>query len=311
VAGLSLALLQVGVAHAGIPPVPCYSCGASTRGVNLVYGGSFHQRVKPPPGMGQGRSGPGGGNPDCSAIPLPAPPLRGLPPYQWPATPMPCAALTFTYLWFQSGTCSPPAQTYVELVSAVLFANWLPPGGSRLHPSSWVPPGRAPLCLTAQDFQAAGVAPPPGLMAISIWRQMSFPHPAIGMRPQAKGLANLESFFWVAAPFPNPDPFTQTRVVAVGPHTVTVHGMAARFDWGWGDRSAPLSTADPGSPWPARSPITHTYDHRGNYPVIVTVDWHGTFQIDGGAPQDVIGPDITATTTVTYPVQDLAITLTQ
>jgi len=274
---------------------PCHGCGGYNLGGQTVYGGEFRVRVKPPPGRGQG-GGPAAssGVADCSAIPPPAtPPLAGLPAYRWPLRPMPCSLLTFAYFWNQGLTCPDPAAlSYTEIIA-------YPPFGS------WVPPGRFLLCLTAADFQAAGVAPPPGLLAIAVWRQMPFPNPRIEAKPALKGLVNLPSYFWLRGPA------AQTRSVPVGPYVVSVTAAIVDYTWSWGDQTPDLSTNDPGTPWPGRSSVNHAYLRRGQFPVTVTTRWHGTFTVNNGPPQDVIGPDIFRASAVAYGVQELTVTLTQ
>lgn len=268
---------------------PCFSCFGQSTGTNVVYGGSYHVRVKPPATPTAGTDGGGGGGEvaDCSGL---------MAPYQFPDQdlPVPCndPRLSWSYNPIP-GVCAGDALYYQEwwfFQSAV---------------STWFN-GQTPrnVCLSAQDFINAGVAPPPGLMAVSVWRQMPFPEPDLTAKPGVKGLVNLESYFWVSGPA------SQTRSVAVGPYTLTVKGEIVTYRWSWGDGSPKLSTNDPGRPWPARSSITHTYRNRGRFPVAVTTRWQGTFQVDGGAPQEVAGPDILRTSTLSYPVQALVVTLT-
>jgi len=282
----------VGAAQAATGP--CHSCGGFNRGDQTVFGGVFHVRVQPPPGRAQGTPRPGGGVADCSGIPLPAAPaLPGAAAYRWPIKPMPCQLLTFDYFWSQGVACPDPAALgYTEIVG-------YPPFGR------WVPAGRFRLCLTPADFQAAGAAPPPGLVAIAAWRQLPFPNPPIQAKPAVKGLVNLPSYFWVSGPA------TQTRSVNVGPYLVSVTAAIIDYSWSWGDQTPGLSTNDPGAPWPGRSSINHAYLQRGQFPVTVTTRWHGTFRVNNGPPQDVIGADIFRASTVAYVVQAITVTLTQ
>ena len=281
----------VGAAEAATGP--CHSCGGFNRGDQTVFGGTFQVRVQPPRGRAQGDGHPGGGVADCSGIPLPAAPaLPGGGGHRWPLQPMPCNLLSFDYFWNPGVACPDPAAlSYAEIVG-------FPPFGR------WVPGGRFRLCLTPADFRAAGATPPPGLVAVAAWRQMPFPDPRIQAKPAVKGLANLPSYFWVAGPA------TQTRSVSVGPYVVSVTATIVDYTWSWGDHTPQLSTNDPGTAWPAKSTITHPYPRRGRYPVTVASRWHGTFRINGGPTQDVIGPDVSRTATLPYAVQELRVTLT-
>jgi PKD domain len=183
--------------------------------------------------------------------------------------------------------------------NAVLFREFN--GPSRGGPWAFV---RA-VCLTAADFSAAG-APPPGVVALELWKRMRFSAPALRVKPGVRGLVNLPSYFWVGGPF------VQTGTAGAPlPFTVSVEARVRTFDWSFGDGSPALSTSDPGQPWPAKSDVAHVFQRRGRFAVTVTEAWHGTFRVDGGPPQDVPGPDITVASTVPYPVQDLVVTLTQ
>jgi hypothetical protein len=300
-AAIALLAVVVGLAVIGAPTTaaaqsagggepPCWGCFGRSTGTSVVYGGSYHVRVKPPATPTAGTDGGGGGGgevADCSGL---------MAPYQFPDQdlPVPCndPRLAWSYQPIP-GPCAGDALYYQEwwfFQSAV---------------STWFN-GRVArnVCLSAQDFINAGVAPPPGLMALSVWRQMPFPEPELTVKPAVKGLVNLDSYFWVSGPA------SQARSVTVGPYTVAVKGQIVTYQWAWGDGSPKLSSDDPGSPWPAKSNIRHTYRDRGRYPVTVTTRWHGTFEVNGGAPQEVIGPDIFRTSTITYPVQALVVTLT-
>jgi hypothetical protein len=276
-------------AHAADPP-PCWTCGGTSTGQQIVFGGSYHTRVKPPASPGQGATTTTGFA-DCSHLYLPLGPFGQPNWYHWPKHPMPCADITFTYVWQHQPCPGTTAQMYVEEM-------FYPTVGT------WVDPARAPLCLTAPDFLAAGVAPPPGLMAVSVWKRMSFPDPAVGVKPAVKGLVNLASYFWVAGPH------TQTDTVNVGPYTLAVTGTVIDYTWEWGDGSPALSTNDPGKPWP-NGQITHTFRQSGSFAVSVTTGWHGTFRINGGAPIPVLGPGIARTSAVDYAVQQLDVVLTR
>jgi hypothetical protein len=64
---------------------PCFSCFGQSTGTNVVYGGSYHVRVKPPATPTAGTDGGGGGGEvaDCSGL---------MAPYQFPDQdlPVPC-----------------------------------------------------------------------------------------------------------------------------------------------------------------------------------------------------------------------------
>jgi PKD domain len=161
------------------------------------------------------------------------------------------------------------------------------------------------VCLGPAEFQQANTPLPPLVVALDVWRRMLFPDPKLTVKPSAGGLANLDSYFWISGPF------TQSVTASAGPNQVTVDATATSYEWRFGDGSAPLVTGVPGRPWPARSEIAHAYRQLGRYPVQVTVRWQGRFRVNGGPAQDVPGPPVVRTSTVTYPVRELQTVLTR
>jgi len=166
----------------------------------------------------------------------------------------------------------------------------------------WTPTGT--VCLGPTDFQQANAPPPPLLVALEVWKRMPVPTPSLGVKPGAVGLANLDSYFWVS------DPGGLTASAVAGPNVVVVHAVAVRYEWRFGDGSAPLVSGGPGRPWPARSEIAHAYRQLGRFPVTVTVHWHGRFQVNGGPAQDVPGPPVLREASLTYPVREIQTVLT-
>jgi hypothetical protein len=180
----------------------------------------------------------------------------------------------------------------------ILFREYLAIGGG-----PWTSTGT--VCLGPVDFQQANGPTPPWLVALDAWKRMRMPIPQLSMKPGVAGLANLESYFWISGPF------TQSVTATAGPNQVTVDAIAASYEWRFGDGSAPLVTGVPGRPWPARSEIAHAYRQLGRFEVQVTVRWQGRFRVNGGPAQDVPGPPVVRSSTVTYPVRELQTVLTR
>ena len=91
------------------------------------------------------------------------------------------------------------------------------------------------------------------------------------------------------------DPTPQDLTTTVLGTTVRVRATPSSFTWDFGDGAAPLSTTDPGAPYPHHT-LTHTYDQVGTFPVTLTTTWTGQYQLPGGPWLPVTG---TATTTST------------
>ncbi|ROS79121.1 hypothetical protein [Cellulomonas sp. PhB143] len=83
---------------------------------------------------------------------------------------------------------------------------------------------------------------------------------------------------------------------------VEVRAHATDYSFDFGDGSAPVSSEDPGAPWPDQT-ISHEYTDTGTRTIALTTTWTGQFRIAGTAPwTDVTG---TAATTTTSPAIDV------
>lgn len=91
-----------------------------------------------------------------------------------------------------------------------------------------------------------------------------------------------------------------TTVLGAG---VTIRATAVHYAWDFGDGSPPLSTTQPGQPYPDQT-VAHVYTSAADAVVVtLTTTWQGEFQVDGG---DTWYP-ITgfATTTSTSPTVEI------
>lgn len=61
---------------------------------------------------------------------------------------------------------------------------------------------------------------------------------------------------------------------------VTIRAIAQSYAWDFGDGSAPLSTADPGRPYPNAS-ISHVYRAAATRTIRLTTTWSGEYLVDG------------------------------
>lgn len=90
------------------------------------------------------------------------------------------------------------------------------------------------------------------------------------------------------------DPAPQTLTTTVLGVAVTVRAIPTTWTWDFGDGTTPLTTTDPGAPWPHPT-ITHPYTAPGTYTLTLTTTWTGQYQVAGTSTwQPVTG---TATTT--------------
>ncbi len=83
---------------------------------------------------------------------------------------------------------------------------------------------------------------------------------------------------------------------------IEVEVIPSAFTWNFGDSTPPLTTTEPGAPYPDHT-IDHTYTHTGNVDIALTTTWSGKFRPSGSGPWlSITG---TATTTTTAPTLEV------
>ena len=159
--------------------------------------------------------------------------------------------------------------TFVRATGDIVAPGWqrldtrcLPPGSPALDPRAAIPG------LVERDFQSLVVVKG---VAVS--------------QPHGTTLVNYETGYYTEA-----GRYTLAPVGILG-HTVVITATPARYDWTFGDGTQALN-AGPGTK--DTTDVSHTYKHTGSVAPYVVITWTGTFTVDGGRPQPVIG---TATTT--------------
>ena len=164
------------------------------------------------------------------------------------------------------------------------------------------PDGRAEAagsrCVTLDQAVAA-----PGVTVAQVFevvRRVKLPGGEIGAEPGVRGLANLQSFFWVEGVDQSPVD------LAVGGSTVHAEFRVLEYRWSFGD-GEPLVTTGPGSPG-LESEVRTTFARRGFYRVGVTVVWAAEAFLDGRRVGEV--DDLVSRAEMTYPVAELRTVLT-
>jgi hypothetical protein len=151
------------------------------------------------------------------------------------------------------------------------------------------------------SLEQAGVTP--GVTVAQVFeavRRVKLPGGEIGVEPGVRGLANLQSFFWVEG-------VEQPPVdLAVGGSTVHAEFRVLEYRWDFGDEE-PLVTRGPGSPG-LESEVRTTFARKGFYRVGVTVMWAAEAYLDGRRVGEV--DDLVSRAETTYPVAELRTVLT-
>jgi hypothetical protein len=145
--------------------------------------------------------------------------------------------------------------------------------------------------------------PTPGLTAAEVFaaiRRVKLPGGEIGAVPEVRGLANLESFFFVRGA-------TQPPVdLQVGGSVVHAVFRAVEYRWAFGDGQG-LVTTRPGTPG-LDSEVRTAFRRRGFYRVGVTVMWTAEAFLDGRRVGQV--DDLVSRARTTYPVAEVRTILT-
>src|SRR6266545_7351325 len=145
--------------------------------------------------------------------------------------------------------------------------------------------------------------PSPGVTAAEVFaaiRRVKLPGGEIGAVPEVRGLANLESFFFVRGA-------TQPPVdLQVGGSVVHAEFRAVEYRWAFGDGQG-LVTTGPGTEGLA-SEVRTAFRRRGFYRVGVTVMWTAEAFLDGRRVGEVA--DLVSRARTTYPVAEVRTILT-
>jgi hypothetical protein len=131
-------------------------------------------------------------------------------------------------------------------------------------------------------------------------RSVRLPGGEIGVEPGVRGLANLESYFWVEGVRQGPVD------LRVGGSTVHAEFRVVEYRWSFGG-GEPLVTGGPGRPG-LESEVNTTFRRRGVYPVEVTVMWAAEAFLDGRRVGEV--DDLVSRAEMSYPVAELRTVLT-
>jgi hypothetical protein len=143
----------------------------------------------------------------------------------------------------------------------------------------------------------------PGVTVAQVFeavRRVKLPGGDIGVEPGVRGLANLQSFFWVEGVEQSPVD------LEVGGSTVHAEFRVLEYRWSFGGEK-PLVTSGPGSPG-LESEVRTTFARRGFYRVGVTVMWAAEAYLDGRRVGEV--DDLVSRAETTYPVAELRTVLT-
>jgi len=82
--------------------------------------------------------------------------------------------------------------------------------------------------------------------------------------------------------------------------TVLIKATPTTYTWDWGDGTPPLTTTNPGGPYP-NFDTSHAYQQLGNFTITLTTTWKGTYSTTNGNTWIPI-PGTATTTQTTNPI---------
>ena len=139
-------------------------------------------------------------------------------------------------------------------------------------------------CVTDPDLT--------GALATELTNLPLTPSPATGP-PNDWVMVNMDTVVYTTL-----DPQTLHTTVLGTPVTITAR--PATFTWNFADDTTPLTTTDPGRPFPHQT-VAHQYHHGGTYTITLTTTWIADYQIDGTTTWEPV-PGTATTTTTTPPL---------
>ncbi|HZR15565.1 MAG TPA: hypothetical protein VFC33_20190 [Acidimicrobiia bacterium] len=148
---------------------------------------------------------------------------------------------------------------------------------------------------TPSQFNGGDMTAAARSLAESLVQDLPFPAVGIGISPQDRGLAGLESWFWITGY----DGATIVDSVSGFGTTVTVEARPTGVQWSFGDGTDTVP-GDFGRAYPARSTVTHTYERRsGSDGFVVEADLalDARYRVNDGPwqPLDAVARGATAT----------------
>ncbi len=161
-----------------------------------------------------------------------------------------------------------------------------------------VPAGGVTPPLSEWAFEPPGCYPPAadevvtpvidGTVMVDVFQGLVAPAVAFIQPASGKALVQMPLIVYAqsAAQAWTPDVLGQT---------VAVRATPTSYTWDFGDGNDPVTTTDPGAPYPDET-VSHVYTTTGDVNVTLITSYTGEFSVDGGATWQPIPGTATATT---------------
>ena len=208
-----------------------------------------------------------------------------------PHTGDPVSLPTVSVVHQYAPTCTGNSRFDVQVLCSVAISTCQPAGTGLVQYWKWTvttdlrtgvvtvvqEPGA--VCLGPDDPVVSPVAAIGGVLARDLQKLIVLKGTA-RVKPSGTTLVNYDTGFYTEAGRYVLDP------VQILGRTVVVTAIPQSYDWYFGDGTSALD-AGPGQP--DQSDVRHTYRRSGSVAPYVVITWTGTFTVDGGAQQAVVG----------------------
>jgi hypothetical protein len=162
-------------------------------------------------------------------------------------------------------------------------------------------PGPPSQTLPGASWQRFDAVNPENLARVAIDDMLAgIPQHTIETNPDIEGFVGFETWFWIDGGMLEP----VTATASIPFMTVVATAEPGRVQFDFGDGATGECTGS-GTPWSegATSDCTHQYEVAGHYEVTATIEWTGSYTVNGGAPV-VIDEVATRTATLDLPVEE-------
>jgi len=97
----------------------------------------------------------------------------------------------------------------------------------------------------------------------------------------------------------------QTLATTVGGTPVELRATPVEWHWDFGDKTKPLTTTEPGGPYPDKT-VTHVYTRLDTYQVTLTTTWQGQWRLVGETTwREVDGTNTTTSTSDPFTTHEI------
>ncbi len=187
-----------------------------------------------------------------------------------PATNTPCEA-TFQF-------CPTDQRQFYRYTTTILGIQAIPGPGPR-----WTLNGV--LCLPTTTDPTDPTTPPVPVVTLADFQSLPLPAAVPAIQPTGgEALIRMRTNTYVDPTSTTPRTYDLTLLDT----PVQVRATPTTYTWDYGDDTTPVTTTDPGAPYPDLT-TWHTYTHTGTVQITLTTTYTGEYSVAGGPWQNIPG----------------------